>query len=266
MTMDHSFPASPPLIIGATGGSGTRVVARMVRRLGVFIGANLNESEDTAELFEFYDRWINRFALRDIAPLCSEEEHLLRRDFSECVRRHHGANSPVSNLWGWKEPRSIYLLPLFFSIWPEMKFIHVIRDGRDMALSANQNQPRKHGGAVLRELAQVSPQVRAARLWARVNLDAAGFCREHLQDRYLVVRFEDICTEPQQWSAEIARFLGVAHPDIDECAAEVTPPQSIGRWRNEEPSMLSLITDATQQALTAFGYESVPAHPLHHVQ
>ena len=116
MTMDHSFPASPPLIIGATGGSGTRVVARMVRRLGVFIGANLNESEDTAELFEFYDRWINRFALRDIAPLCSEEEHLLRRDFSECVRRHHGANSPVSNLWGWKEPRSIYLLPLFFSL------------------------------------------------------------------------------------------------------------------------------------------------------
>lgn len=270
--MEHPFPTRAPVIIGATGGSGTRVVARIVRRLGVFMGANLNGSEDTAELFEFYDRWINRFALRDIAPLCSEEEHLLRREFSACIRRHHDANSTSAAAWGWKEPRSIYLLPLFLSIWPEMKFIHVVRDGRDMALSSNQNQPRKHGAAVLRESANVSPEVRAARLWAQVNLDAADFCREHLQGRYLLVRFEDVCSEPLRWSAAIAGFLGVARPDLDACAAEISPPQSIGRWRSGELSTLSLITDAVRQALTAFGYESDgdgnPAAPnaIHHAK
>jgi hypothetical protein len=37
-----SLLSSPPNIIGATGGSGTRVIARIVRRGGMFIGENLS--------------------------------------------------------------------------------------------------------------------------------------------------------------------------------------------------------------------------------
>ncbi|BCW93430.1 MAG: hypothetical protein KatS3mg007_1324 [Thermoanaerobaculum sp.] len=53
--------------------------------------------------------------------------------------------------WGWKEPRSIYLLPFWNELMPSLRFIHVIRDGRDMAFSANQNQLRKHGKCILGE-------------------------------------------------------------------------------------------------------------------
>jgi hypothetical protein len=59
-----SLNETAPLVIGATGGSGTRVVAAIVRRAGYFIGTNLNNSLDSMEFPTMYDRWINRFQLR----------------------------------------------------------------------------------------------------------------------------------------------------------------------------------------------------------
>ena len=50
--------ASSPLIIGATGGSGTRVVARIVQRAGYDLGTYLNEANDALALRPFHDRWI----------------------------------------------------------------------------------------------------------------------------------------------------------------------------------------------------------------
>ena len=48
-----------------------------------------------------------------------------------------------------KNPRSMFLLPFFDSYFPALKFIHIVRDGRDMAYSKNQNQLHKHGSTLL---------------------------------------------------------------------------------------------------------------------
>ena len=50
-----------PAVIGATGGSGTRVVARILRDAGLFTGTELNESEDAWKLGDYSDRWINGY-------------------------------------------------------------------------------------------------------------------------------------------------------------------------------------------------------------
>jgi len=57
-----------PNIIGGTGGSGTRVVARIVRHGGMYIGTHLNDSEDALDLARYSDRWINRFLAPDAFP------------------------------------------------------------------------------------------------------------------------------------------------------------------------------------------------------
>jgi len=246
-----------PLVIGATGGSGTRVVARIVRRAGHFIGTNLNASEDSMEFPELYDRWINRYVLRAIAPLCLEEEGLLLRDFTACIERHRSTMPAKSGPWGWKEPRSIYFLPFLDEHWPELKFIHVVRDGRDMAFSANQNQPRKHGPAVLQQELQDAPQpVRSALLWARINCEAASYGEARMPDRYVRVRYESLCSDPRSTITGILRFLGVedTRPD-DEMLREVAPPASIGRWRKMgEPSIVHSIYSVARDALQRFGY------------
>ena len=50
-----------PYIIGATGGSGTRVVARIVRAGGLHIGKNITGAEDAVDFGAYSDRWIDTF-------------------------------------------------------------------------------------------------------------------------------------------------------------------------------------------------------------
>src|SRR6266478_4900669 len=50
-----------PLVIGATGGSGTRVIARIAKLAGFNLGTKLNASEDALELYAFHETWINPF-------------------------------------------------------------------------------------------------------------------------------------------------------------------------------------------------------------
>ena len=55
-------------MIGATGGSGTRVVGRIVRAGGMYIGTNLNDYQDALDLGGYSDRWINDFVVGWAAP------------------------------------------------------------------------------------------------------------------------------------------------------------------------------------------------------
>src|SRR5215216_1581974 len=50
-----------PNVIGATGGSGTRVVGKIVRAGGMYIGTNLNDYQDALDLGGYSDRWIDEF-------------------------------------------------------------------------------------------------------------------------------------------------------------------------------------------------------------
>ena len=246
-----------PVIIGALGGSGTRVIARIIRRAGYFLGTRLNESEDAMDFVEFYDRWINRYILRRRVPLSAEEEALMASEFAGCLTRHLAERRAPDTPWGWKEPRSIYLLPFLDQVFAGVTFIHVVRDGRDMAFSANQNQLRKHGVAVLLDSGlETAPQpVRTAALWSRINLETAVYGEEHMTGRYLLVRFETLCAQPEDTIRHIFDFLERTELDLRDAVAEVSSPPSIGRWQhvgNEAP--LAAIHHLAGKALRQFGY------------
>jgi Sulfotransferase family len=266
---------SAPLIIGATGGSGTRVLARLARHAGYNLGRHLNDADDALAFRTFHDRWINRFiAAQDRSvtgrispgrhgdpgepmPLSQKEGAQMTADFREAVERHLSRTAAEKEThWGWKAPRSIYLLPFLHAQCPSLRFIHVLRDGRDMAFSKNQNQLRKHGGQVLswRERWLNPEAVRSILLWARVNIGAAEFGETRLQEAYLAVRFEDLCAKPVEMTARIMRFLGV---DLDAeliARAEIAPPRSMGRWRRQPSAVVSKLEQAAQTALRKFGY------------
>src|SRR5437867_8063978 len=97
----------PPIVIGATGGSGTRVVARIVRLAGCFLGTHLNASDDALEFVGFYDSWINRFVSRTRAPLSDADNARMARDFDDSLARHRREIPHQHAVWGWKGPRSI---------------------------------------------------------------------------------------------------------------------------------------------------------------
>jgi hypothetical protein len=236
-----------PGVIGATGGSGTRVVARIVQRGGMFIGADRNRSEDALDFAAFSDRWVNEFAAGEPSPeLVAQLRALVARQ----------ARTARAQPWGWKEPRSIYLLSLLDDELPGLRFLHLVRDGRDMAYSENQVQLRKHGDALIGEDDGTSAAVRSISLWRDVNLRAADYGEERLGSRYLRLRFEDLCAAPVACAGEILEFFGLAG-DVERIAVEeVSVPETLGRWRLQDAASIAELEARAGAALERFGYQS----------
>jgi hypothetical protein len=234
-----------PGIIGATGGSGTRAVAEIVRRGGMFVGSDLNRSLDALDFAAFLDRWVGR-----------EQQPQAAAELRGLVLRQHA--EAAGRPFGWKEPRTVYLLPLLAAELPGLRFLHLVRDGRDMALSENQVQLRKHGDAVLG--ASDEPEaLRSISLWREVNLRAADVGERELGERYLRIRFEDLCARPAEVTADVLRFFGLTG-DAERIAAEVVrAPRTLGRWRAAEPALRALLSERAADALERFGYQSSSA-------
>jgi hypothetical protein len=246
-----------PYIIGATGGSGTRVAARIIRHGGVCPGTNLNLSEDAMDFGAFSDRWINRFVKAHGEQRAQALEREMKKDLESVLEQHRGRQARRDHLspWGWKEPRSIYLLPFWQRQFPSLKFLHMVRDGRDMAFSSNQQQLTKHGRALLnwRERLMSRPS-RSMLLWSRINTMAADYASQHLPGQYLLVRFEDLCAEPEREIRRIIEFFELAGDAAEIARKEVAPPVSLGRWRAQHPATVSKLERMGEEALKRFGY------------
>lgn len=149
----------------------------------------------------------------------------------------------------------MYLLPALDSALSGLRFLHVVRDGRDIALSRNQNQLRRHSRAILASEFKGEPEpVRSIALWSRANGAAADYGERALGRRYLRVRFEDLCARPEQLVADVLSFAGV---DADAGALarqEVRSPPTLGRWRCEEPGLVEALERRGCDSLVRFGY------------
>lgn len=76
--------------------------------------------------------------------------------------------------WGFKAPVSMVLVPFFEEAWGKAKFLHVVRDGRDIAFSGNQTPVEKFYEDMFpkgsRETGLQEPSLRAIALWDRWNV------------------------------------------------------------------------------------------------
>ncbi len=244
-----------PVVIGATGGSGTRVFAKICMRAGYFMGTHLNNSLDALHFADFYNQWIN-LSLRNDRSLFTHDQFLQRdKHFKKCVQQHRTTIGDPNARWGWKGPRSMFFLDVFIRHYPAMKFVHVIRDGRDMAYSSNQSQLHRHGSAFLdKKWEQLNLPHRSILLWNICNMSVATYAQEALGNRYLSVRFEDLCAEPEKTIAGLLYFLECRDQDVAELQEEVHIPDSIGRWRSQPTIEVHELVSLGQDCLELFGY------------
>lgn len=243
--MEGKNRVTPPIVVGGTGGSGTRLVVRLLREMGVQMGDHVNGSEDALAFVPLYDRYINRFVASE-----GVDAKLFEQELFGAIRQH-SENFGTAGNWGWKNPRSIYLLPLLDSLIPDLKFIHVIRHGLDMVVSANQNQLDMHGPAVLGVSCAGLPQpLASALLWERVNEAAADYGRR-MAGRYFLLRYEDVCRDPDEAMAPLASAFGLRLPD-NGWRERITP--STPRWPQMAPDLLALLEGHIGGSLGRFGY------------
>jgi Sulfotransferase family len=110
---------------------------------------------------------------------------------------HAYARGKGKDLWGDKTPRYVEHIPFLASLFPESRFIHLVRDGRDVALS----------------YADVSfgPKTvaKSAQLWAKRVTAGMRDGRALGRDRYTEVRYEQLVEAPEPRLHELCSFLGV---------------------------------------------------------
>jgi hypothetical protein len=258
----RSSPESmaPPVVIGALGGSGTRAVSKIVRCGGWWLGSQVDENtEDSIAMRAFLLRWFE--PLLDSPRLPANKRAAAERDFRRALGVHRQGMRHPSDPWGWKNPRNMWLLEFYFSMFPQLKFIHLVRDGRDMALSKNLFLLQRHGDQLLGPGWRDDPEAAQLAVWALGNRRAAELATACQPGNYLRLRYEDLCTSPVESVERVFAFLGTEAPPGPACAA-VEPSAGIGRWQQAAADhAVHRPTADVRLALAEFGYlESDPMH------
>jgi hypothetical protein len=249
-----------PIAIGGVGGSGTRVIATMLQRLGYYLGDDLNRSLDNLwftmifrrprwwarhrggrrfhrSLHVFLDAMTGSFRLTPsnvlvVADAYRDMVHQYNREWPRArVRSMRRAAGPgaEANGWGWKEPNTHVVLAELARAIPTVRYVHVVRHGLDVAFSDNQHQLRRWGllYGVPEDLAP--SEERSARFWLAANERALVIGREELQGRFHVVDFDLMCSRPEQEVSALLDFIHESQDHARALASLVQPPSSIGR-------------------------------------
>ncbi len=184
--------------------------------------------------------------------------------FFDRLRDESGAR-----IWVERSGGSLRIVRRLRAHFPDARFIHIVRDGRDTAISMSQQYGFRlaFAAAQIAEILGVDPYESADRCWEadlpdvllpylpeRFDADAfrrdvtplplcghywSGELRAGLDelrglssDRLLTLRYEDLLAEPKAVLERFFRFLlrDVEAIDLDACAALIRPPKS--NWRD----------------------------------
>jgi hypothetical protein len=143
----------------------------------------------------------------------------------------------TARIVGDKTPDNVRYFPLLATLFPRAKFIHIVRDARDCAVSAWFHNQRVTPEPFAKQFASFSEfSLAFAKAWvANVSL-GAKFAAEH-PDRCLAIRYEDLSAEPLNLFGQVCVFLGAsADPAVLRacCAAADFARLSGGRARGQE--------------------------------
>ena len=272
-----------PIVVGGVGGSGTRVIAELLQMLGVFMGNDLNESLDNLAftlLFKrrawFYRNHKNKQQLTRGLSILKKTmtssgkftfgEYMFLTKATLCmtisghnrekagngrwplvrakkILRAQNLENASNTAWGWKEPNSHLILENIEAFFPGMKYIHCIRNGLDMAFSANQQQLYNWGPlfGVNPAATAINVDEAAFRYWVEANRRAIETGKKLDPAKFMLLNYDQLCDNPETGVKSIIEFLGLNTDEhlIERLIRLPARPSSARRYRNKNISWLS---------------------------
>ncbi|MCY3773373.1 MAG: sulfotransferase [Gemmatimonadetes bacterium] len=233
-------------IIGR-GHSGTRAISHTLYTSGVFMGRTINASGDKVPPHDLYDAcrifakyvaWKGgltwdyaRVMGMDPDPEFVEKMETYLADVAENGNPHRG----------WKLPETTLVYPWIVRMFPDIRYIHWIRDPRDGILADHRTDDLGDFGIAYPD----DPDIRRRRAisWLyQYQLMKATPKPVHL----LTVRFEDFVLNQEETLRRLEDYLGIPLSRI------VVRPEAVGRWKKAEGD---LPMDLLGEALDELGYE-----------
>jgi hypothetical protein len=216
------------------------------------MGAHQSEANDAFALYWLAERWCGEIytGWRDGDEM---DFAAFDAELKPCVEVHLIEAEP--NIpWGWKQPRSLYLLPALLYSYPDLLILHVVRDGRDIAFGSHLRLEKAGSYAVPEWAMDAPPELKLALLWDQPNRLAADLGERQLGERYLRLRLEDVCAEPEVTAERLVTFVEGKIIAPDRGRAIVETPPSLGRWREHDSASVTSIECAAAEGLERFGY------------
>jgi len=277
---------SPVFVVGSSR-SGTSLLYAILQSTGVFPiypaetffvergQSRYGDARKESVRRRFLDAWVNteqfrRSGLdgeafkRKAMDIDSGYVSLLRL-FMESL-----AHSQQKHRWAEKTPSHIFHLPLLDSGFTDARFIHVVRDGRDVAISK-----QKLGWANGQGKDTIARLVWGAKSW-EYSVRSGRQAQKTLGSRYLEIRYEDLVLDQDRVLGELGRFLNIEvnrdmleHSEVgslgspnsafSEGAGSGAVPSAVSRWRRElDAAELAALQLVIGDTLSAFGYPLEP--------
>lgn len=164
------------------------------------------------------------------------------------------AHSHAKRRWCEKTPQHVQHLESLGRLFPEAKFIHVVRDGRDCAASFHRRWKRQPELTIFR--------------WKKVVMAGHRQGGRLGPERYFEIRYESLTEEPELWLRQICDFLGLAFaaPMLESAQpyfqGDASGPRSglrrnSGKWQQYfSPAMLGRLEAIAGTTLAQFGYQT----------
>ena len=137
-----------PFVIIGRPHSGTRPVADAFMRNGFHMGEHITpgflDSEEWFSFFAlpmitspFFPDWpeLNHSEPGGLDDRSAQFNILCEQQLILTLKHFLPKKQLSTDAWGWKLSESLFLMPIIKHYFPKAKFIHLIRDGRDVALS-----------------------------------------------------------------------------------------------------------------------------------
>ncbi|MDQ0352757.1 hypothetical protein J2R98_002608 [Alkalibacillus filiformis] len=148
------------------------------------------------ESHQQFPTWdINTNELYQRLKLLSKEKRTLANIIDELYVYYSEVHFPGSQIWGDKTPLNTLGLNWLDSLFPNAKYIHIIRDGRDVA-----NSYQKAGLYDLKY---------SCERWNESITRAKKFGRKKERQQYYEVQYEDIVRNPKDELKKICNFLNI---------------------------------------------------------
>ena len=257
-----------PFILAGRGYGGTRLLSKIVQDFGIFLGNDLNETGDSIEWIDIVYRMVYETAGRSAFQLDDRYRSRLH-DTARKILEVSGL--PYGIPWGFKLPETMLVLPEVLDAFPMARVIHLVRHPiasslRRPHLTARFEEPLGRNalpGAYLyagRDLDKIEsdpPHRRSAVSWLHQVERVALLGRELGPGRYLELRYEDLCHDPDFATRKIAHFAGIAGRKVHSTVA--IDRTRMNAWDEDDPAARE-VWEMTERAARLFGY--LPKNPL----
>ncbi len=187
--------------------SGTSVVAKILKMIGVDMGPNVNITRscprgnyEDLEFVRLIKKIVKSAGGHHWEPPEIKDILALRKRFDKEVKALIERKSKGKQLWGWKYPWTLLVIDLFYPHLRNPHFVYVFRSPLGVARSA-----------VLHTLGRVklSQGLEVANFY---NRRMAELLRKYNEVPSIMIDFEEAVEQPMKVAEQLGKFLGIEVP------------------------------------------------------